>query len=152
MNVKYYSTHTFLTESFEDLPQDYLTYLTSKKHPIRKLQDQFCYIHAKIDNHKIFNPIQHKRLEAVIRNNLKLFFLEYVSPLPDSDIEKRMIQEAILQKTMLKRMSFNHVFFNRVSQINFFLNYSYSRSWDYFLTNERYSPEYTKHILGFSPE
>ena len=152
MRSEYKSTHYFLTEQFQALPDLYIHHLISKKHQVRKIQDQLCYIHAKLNDHKIFSPYQHKRLESVIRNNLKLIVIEFLSPLGDSEYYTRMVKEALVQKTMLKRMNFNQLFFNRVSHINYFLNYSYSRSYEYFLKNERYSPEYAQYVVGFPPE
>ena len=152
MKSNYYSTHHYLVDHFEDLPEDYITHLLSKKHPVRNIQDRYCYIHAKTNNVKIFTPKQHKRLEEVTRNNLKLFVIVYVKSLPDSDIDILMEKEAIHQFAMLKRMSFNHVLYCRVAQINFFLNYSYSRSYDHFVKVERFSSTYSKHILGIDPE
>ncbi len=152
MKKRYYSTHDFLIDHFEQLPDDYKTYLLSKKHPIRKIQDQFCYIHSKPENIKVFTPKLHSKLEEIIRNNLKFFVINYVIALADSEIEKQMINEAVLQNNMLKHMTLSQVFYNRVYNINFFLNYSFSRSYDHFARFERFTDKYAKHIYGFNPE
>ncbi len=149
---KYYSTHSFLIEHFEDLPEAYKLLLLSKRHPIRQIQDKFCYIHSKVYDQKVFSPRLHKKLETSIRNNLKFFSIEYLQPLPDSEIDILMIREATLQITMLQRMNCNQVLFNRIDRISFFLSYSYSRSYDHFVRFERLTDDYTFYVLKLIPD
>jgi len=101
MKKDYYSTHRYLIDQFGDVPEAYISHLLSKKHEVRNIQDKYCFIHSKSNHKKVFNPLQHKKLETAIRNNLKFFPIEYVSELADSDIKSKMDQEAITQKIIL---------------------------------------------------
>ena len=128
----YLSTHEFITRSISDFSDEQLALMIKKSHPIRKIQDKYCYIHAKIKDQKIFTSRQHKILESTIRNNLKLFHLFYINIFPKNDIEMFMLREAILQQKQLKSMNYLQVILNRHAMISYFLSYAFSRSVDYY--------------------
>ncbi len=134
-NEVYISTHRFLTESISDIPRNEIDFYLKKSHPIRKIQDQFCYIHTNIDGNKVFSPTQHLKLEKAIVNNLKFFTLEYLPDVLDFLISNRMQIEALEQKRCLKFMKPTNIIFHRLVEINYFLSYAYSRSRDYFYEN-----------------
>ena len=128
----YLSTHEFITRSITDFSDEQLALMIKKSHPIRKIQDKYCYIHTKIKDQKIFTSRQHKILESTIRNNLKLFSLFYINVLPDHEIEMFMLREAILQHKNLKSMNYLQVILNRHTMLSYFLSYAFSRSVDYY--------------------
>ncbi len=134
-NEVYISTHRFLTSSIPDIPRNEIDFYLKKSHPIRKIQDQFCYIHSKIDGNKIFSPTQHLILEKAIVNNLKFFTLEYLPPVLSFNITACMQSEAIEQRKCLSYMKPSNIIFHRLVEINYFLSYAYSRSRDYFYDN-----------------
>jgi len=146
----YYSTHKFLVDQFGDLPELYKEHLIRHSHEVRKIQDQFCYIHSRNNSKKVFSPTQHKNLESSIRNNLKFFVISYIEEIPLKDIYSNMLTEALLQRDNLRHMTYIQVVLNRISEINYFLNYSFSRSYDYYLSNERFSDQYATYVMGIS--
>lgn len=132
---KYYSTHQFISEHITEFSDSDLALILKKTHPIRKIQDEFCYIHSTVNESKIFTTKQHKLLEASIRNNLKLFTIFYLPVLQDFQIKHMMLSEALLQKKMLGSMSFLQIILNRHTLISYYLSYAYSRSLDYYNLN-----------------
>lgn len=131
----YLSTHEVLTRHITGFSDEQIALITKKSHPIRKIQDEFCYIHSMVNQTKIFTPDQHKLLESSIRNNLKLFNIFYLPVLPEFQIKQMMINEALLQKKMLGSMSYLQIVLNRHALISYYLSYSYSRSLDYYKQN-----------------
>jgi len=134
-NKVYISTHRFLTEAIPDIPRNEIDFYLKKTNPIRKIQDQFCYIHSQSDGNKVFSPTQHLNLEKAIVNNLKFFTLEYLPEVISFNITYNMQKEAILQRKCLGYMKPSNIIFHRLVEINYFLSYSYSRSRDYFCEN-----------------
>ena len=128
----YFSTHQFISAAICDFSDSDLALITKKSHPIRKLQDDFCYIHSTVNESKIFTTRQHKLLESSIRNNLKLFNIFYLPKLKDFQIKQMMLSEALLQKKMLGSMSYLQIVLNRHVLISYYLSYAYSRSLDYY--------------------
>ena len=131
----YFSTHQLLSAAINEFSDSDLALITKKSHPIRKLQDEFCYIHSMVNKTKIFTPYQHKLLESSIRNNLKLFNIFYLPVLNDFQIKQMMLNEALLHKKMLGSMSYLQIVLNRHALISYFLSYSYSRSLNYYKQN-----------------
>ena len=130
----YATTHQFLTNKLAPMPKEKVVFLSSKPHQIRKIQDQFCYIHAKSNGHKILSAKNHKALEKKISSNLKLFHLAYIPLIPNARLQKHMIDEATIQQNMLRSSPPIQVISARFHNINFFLSYSYSRAKDYYDT------------------
>jgi len=132
---KYYSAHQFISEFITDFSESDLALITKKSHPIRKIQDDFCYIHSTVNGSKIFSTKQHKLLESSIRNNLKLFNIVYLPAIKDFQVKHMMLSEALLQKKLLGSMTYLQVILNRHALISYYLSYSYSRSLDYYNLN-----------------
>lgn len=130
----YATTHQFLTNKLAPMSKERIVFLSSKPHQIRKIQDQFCYIHAKSNGHKILSGKNHKALEKKINANLNLFHLAYIPLIPNPKLQKYMTDEATIQQNMLRSMSPIQVIAARLQNINFFLSYSYSRAKDYYDT------------------
>jgi hypothetical protein len=129
------TTHEFLTMHFPGISKKDIIILSLKPSETRKLQDRFCYVHAKINTSKIFSTIQHIKLEKAIHNRLGLFTIEYVEECFDISIYDRMTQEAIYQKELFRYLKASSIIVKRREQINFFLNYSFSRSFDFYRIN-----------------
>ena len=134
-NKVYISTHRFLTEAIPDIPRNEIDFYLKKTNPIRKIQDQFCYIHSQSDGNKVFTPTQHLNIEKAIVNNLKFFTLEYLPEVLSFLISNRMQTESLLQRKCLGYMKPVNIIFHRLVEINYFLSYAYSRSRDYFYEN-----------------
>ena len=131
----YYSTHQHISNAINQFSDSDLALITKKSHPIRRIQDVFCYIHSTVNESKVFTPNQHKLLESSIRNNLKLFNIFYLPKLNDFQIKQMMLSEALLQKKMLGSMSYLQIILNRHVLISYYLSYAYSRSLDYYKQN-----------------
>jgi len=134
-NDQYFSTHRFLTQSIPDIPRNEIDFYLKKTNPIRKIQDQFCYIHSRIDGKKVFSPTHHLLLEKAILNNIKFFTLEYLPEVLSFLITNQMQLEALEQHRCFKFIKPSNIIFHRLVEINYFLSYAYSRSRDYFYEN-----------------
>ncbi|MCK5849028.1 MAG: hypothetical protein KAH01_07535, partial [Caldisericia bacterium] len=131
----YISTHEVLSRLIAPFSDSELALVCKHSHPLRKVQDRFCYIHSTNNGSKIFKPLIHNKLESCIRNNIKLFHIYYTPEISDDSINRFMIAEANHQKKMLQSMAYLLVIINRNVMISYFLSYSYSRSADYFKYN-----------------
>ena len=128
----YLSTHEVLTRQISSFSDEQIALMIKKNHPIRKIQDKFCYVHSVVNGDKVFNPKQHNKLEAVIRNNLKLLHIFYIEEIPEQQFFNSIAKEALFQRSLLKSMSFINIVLNRHVMVSYFLSYSYSRSADYY--------------------
>ena len=128
----YLSTHEVLTRQLSVFSDEEIALMLKKNHPVRQIQDKFCYVHSVLNGVKIFTPKQHKKLESSIRNNLKLFHLFYIKEIPEQQFFKFMLKEAIFQHSLFKSMKYINVVLNRHVMISYFLSYSFSRSADYY--------------------
>ena len=128
----YLSTHEVLTREISSFSDEQIALMIKKNNPIRQIQDKFCYVHSVVNGVKVFNPKQHKKLESVIRNNLKLFHIFYIKEIPEQQFFKSMVKEAFFQHSLLKSMRYINIVLNRHVMISYFLSYSYSRSADYY--------------------
>ena len=133
----YLSTHEVLTRQIAAFSNEQIALFTKKTHPIRKIQDKFCYIHSVVNGIKIFKPKQHNQLEAAIRNNIKLFHIFYTKEISEQLFFKFMVREAFIQLALLKSMKPINVILNRHVMISYFLSYSYSRSADFHFNQEQ---------------
>ena len=124
----HYTTHEFLTSHLPGISQEDIILLSRKTQEIRKIQDRYCYIHAKINDSKIFSKIQHLKIERSIQNKLKLFNIEFIEMKLEENILDLMITEAVYQKELFRYLNATSIVIKRRNQINFFLNYCYSRS------------------------
>lgn len=129
------TTHEWLSAKLPEMSPERLAFYTSRKHPIRKLQDRFCYIHAKIDSIPIFPPEFHLSIEAAIKAHLNLFYLDYTFEISSTEFDSLAVREASVQCSILRSCSPLCCILDRLSNINFFLCYAYSRSLDYCNTN-----------------
>ena len=132
--LKKLTTHEWITSHFNNIDIKEIAFYSAKKNQCRKIQDQFCYIHARAGDSKVFNSKEHRKLEKAINNNLKFFHIEHIQEYKRNYIATLMLEEAQKQKNMLKSMSFIQVVLCQYKEINFFLSYSYSRSYDHYKT------------------
>jgi len=131
-NNVYLSTHEVLTRQITSFSDEQIALMIKKNHPIRQIQDKYCYVHSVVNGVKIFNPKQHKNLESVIRNNIKLFHIFYIKEISEQLFFKFMAREAFFQHSLFKSMKYINVVLNRHVMISYFLSYSFSRSADYY--------------------
>ena len=128
----YLSTHEVLTRKISSFSDEQIALMIKKNHPIRQIQDKYCYVHSVVNGIKVFNPKQHNKIESVIRNNLKLLHIFYIKEIPEQQFFKSMVKEAFFQRSLFKSMKYINIVLNRHVMISYFLSYSYSRSADYY--------------------